>query len=156
MNSTDIINMPIIPNIGSIKTTRIDGSLEKKQKWNGYKWIDICRFENCISENIKLGLCQIHNKNIQMAVKENERRLRNGHWYKFNRGQWKLMCSYDLCTNPAQNKETLCSVHLNNNYITGQVVHQTSVQLAANFYNQIKQDFEIEKEKQKEKQKLTN
>ena len=153
MTDADIINVPIRPNLNSIKITRIDGSLEKKQKWNGYKWIDICRFENCMSDNIKTDFCTIHIKQIQNTIKDNEKRIRNGFCYRFDRGKitWKLMCSYDLCTNVSQNKEVMCSMHLNSEERPNTL--QSSVQSTANFYNQILQDELNKKEQELIKQK---
>lgn len=146
LDTPDIINVPVRPNVNSIKITKIDGFLEKKQKWNGYKWIDICRFDGCISDNIKTGFCKIHIKTIQSSVKDNEKRERGLYCYRFDRSKftWKLMCSHDLCTNVSQNKEVLCASHMEGD---GSNTLQSSVGMASNFYNQILQD-ELNKKEQ--------
>ena len=140
----DVVN----PETNSIKETRIDGLLDKKLKWNGAKWVNVCRHSGCKEEIFKNSLCTIHYKEqIKINILD-EIVKRNGKSYIWTSGkEWKLLCSTELCRRPAT-KQGKCTQH-NNNPVT----MFSSQESAINIFHDIKKEMEINKQKLKKEQK---
>lgn len=143
----DEIDDTIIPEVNSIKETRIDGLLEKKVKWSGVKWVNVCRY--CNNDQFKNSMCQEHYKqqlknNIigEIIIKNNKKYV----WT--NSKEWKLVCSSDMCKNHAT-KMGKCTIHYNN-----PTTVYSSQQNAINMFHSIKEQFNIEKQKEKNARKI--
>jgi hypothetical protein len=137
---TDEIDDNIEPETNSIKEIRIDGFLDKKYKWNGTKWVDVCRL--CINDIFKNSVCEEHYKqqlsnNIigEIVIKHNKSYI----WNK----EWKLLCSTELCKKQAT-KGGKCHQHHNN-----PITMYSSQQNSINIFHGIKEDMLIKKQKEK-------
>lgn len=140
---TDIIDDIVRPIMGSVKTVRIDGFLDRKYFWNGGKWVNACRNFNCKKETSVEGLCKYHyNQHVARNI-SGETKQKGGKTYKWDGKKWKMLCDIQFCKKVVSSMKTGKCLHHSKN----PDVKFSGAQNTINIYNQLKEQAEIDRKK---------
>ncbi len=140
MDLGDIIPINITPVEGSIKISRIDNILDKKQIYKHGKWINICRYPECKEDIVKYDLCSNHSKEKRIDGEKLNRGDKIYMWSSKNES-WVLLCNIFLCKKVAV-KNGVCAAHLKN-----ATTMYSSQQYTINIFNEIKKELYIQQQK---------
>jgi hypothetical protein len=109
----DLVPIKIEPQDGSIKFVKIDGHLHEKCVYKDKKWIQVCRYKNCVNEHKKNELCSEHYKLLKETYIEGEKVTKGDRQYKLIKDDWKALCSVTFCDN-ISTSNGYCKLHCKN------------------------------------------
>jgi len=122
--------------IGSIKIIKIDNITDSKVKWNGLKWVSVCRHPTCVNDVTKNGnVCSTHFE-MQSKILKNKIVNRGEERFKWSGTKWDLLCSNFLCENIAIKKTGKCVQHN---------INELNPVSTLEIFNQVKDSLEIHK-----------